>query len=69
MKEEYIVKLTQTEVVALFMGCGSVPFDDNTSSLGKIYNYITDNICIISNNERPRIRSLVKYDKLTKCMI
>jgi hypothetical protein len=67
--KEYIVKLTQTEVVALFMCCGSVPFDDNTSSLGKIYNYITDNTYIISDNERSRIRGLVKYDKLTMCKI
>jgi len=67
--KEYIVKLTKTEVVALLMCCGSVPFGDDTSSLGKIYNYITDNTYIISDNERPRIRSLVKYDKLTKCII
>jgi organic hydroperoxide reductase OsmC/OhrA len=65
---EYILKLTNTEIESLVVVCGSVPYEDNTSSLAKIYNYLDDN-CIISNHIRYNIRYAAKYEGTTVCKI
>ena len=68
MKEEYVIKLTKTEIEALVGVCGSVSYEDDTSSLAKIYNYLVDN-GIISDHERYNIRCTAKYEGVTVCKI
>jgi hypothetical protein len=65
---EYILKLTKTEIETLAVVCGSVPYDDNTSSLAKIYNYIVDNN-IVSRHEMYNVRNTVEFEELTGCKI
>jgi hypothetical protein len=43
---EYIVKMTQTEVKALYTVTGQTPSNDEISSLAKIYYFIKDELDI-----------------------
>jgi len=50
MKEEYIVKLTKTEVEALYTVTGQTPSNDEISSLAKIYFFIRDELDIYDDS-------------------
>jgi hypothetical protein len=65
---KYDHKFTETESESLVVVCGSVPYDDNTSSLAKIYNYIVDNN-IVSRHEMYNVRNTVEFEELTGCKI
>jgi hypothetical protein len=48
---DYVVELTEDELGALYTVAGYVPFEDETSSLAKIFYYINDNDSLYISND------------------
>jgi hypothetical protein len=66
---EYIVKMTETEALALLIGSGGVPSTDNTSSLTKIFDYLDENTDLTFRSSEYNLYNYFRYKDLIKCKI
>ena len=66
---EYIVKMTETEALALLIGSGGVPSSDNTSSLTKIFDYLDENTDLTFRSDELNLYKHFGYKDLIRCKI
>jgi hypothetical protein len=66
---EYILKMTETETLALLIGSGGVPLSDNTSSLTKIFDYLDENTDLVFRSDELNLYKHFVYKDLIRCKI